>query len=121
MRNFPEKVEAEADADRLALVTPVVEHDAVGLGHDLLEAKGKRVRTIQPRPPVGIQFRSTAMNLHAVAVALEARVRGVEVEKRGQIARPARIQPIDHNGNSVKIFKQFGILIRARAWLPRQP
>ena len=49
-----------------------------------------------------------------------ARVCGVEVEKRFQIAGPARIQPVDHHGNPVKVFGQFGILCWRVGWLPRQ-
>ncbi len=92
------------DTGRLALVTQIVEHDAVGLGSDLFQTKGDRGLAIQPGSPIGIQLRAAAMNLPALAAALEARVRGVEVEKRVQIAGPARIQPVDHHGNSVKIF-----------------
>ena len=51
------------DADRLAFITAIVEHDAVGLGRDLFEAKGDRGLAVQPGPPVGIQFGPAAMNL----------------------------------------------------------
>lgn len=56
LHNFPELVETEVNADRLALITAIVEHDAVGLGRDLFEAEGDRGLSVQPGPPVGIQL-----------------------------------------------------------------
>ena len=98
------------DADRLAFKASVIKQDAISLGPDLFEAEGDRGLAVQPGPPVGIQLGPAAMNLHALAAAFEPRVLGVEVEKRIQIAGPACIQPVHHNGNAVKIFGQLGIL-----------
>ena len=117
---FPNVIEAETDADRLALIAAIVEHDAVFRGRNLFEAEGDRRLAVQPGPPVGIQFGAAAMNLQGVALAFEARVRGVEVEKRAEIGGPARIEPVHHDGNSVKVLGHFGVLSGAR-WLAPAP
>lgn len=115
MRNFPELVEAEMDTHRPALVAAVVEHDAVSHGGDRVEVEGDRRRAVQPRPPVGIEFSPAPKHFRAVALALEASFLCIEVEKRIEITRPARIQPVDHHGNPVKIFGHSASLAGKRA------
>jgi hypothetical protein len=50
------------------------------------------------------------MNRCAVAVTLHARVFAIKVEQRVQVAVPAGVEPVDDDGDPVKVVGQCGVL-----------
>jgi hypothetical protein len=50
-----------------------------------------------------MEFSPAPNNLRAVARALELGFLCIEVEKRVEITRPARIEPVDYHANPVKV------------------
>ena len=102
--------EGESDANGLALVTQIIEHDAVGGRRDFLQPERGRHDRIEPRPPVGFKFGAAFAESDLVATALKLRVISVEIEQRRKIALPARVQPIDHQSYLIEIVCQVGRL-----------
>src|SRR5207237_1496538 len=98
MQDFPVRCEGKDDADRLALVAQIIEHDAFAGRGDFLQAKGIRQESLEPRTPIGFQRRPALIDLHAIASAFQARVVRVQIHQRRKIALPARVQPVDDNG-----------------------
>ena len=96
----------ERDADRLAFVAQIIEHDALGGRRDFLQPEGGGCERIEARPPIGFEFGAAFADLDPAAPAFERRVVGIEVEQCRQVAIPARVQPVDHQGDLIEIIRQ---------------
>src|SRR6478735_1123485 len=96
----------EQDADRLAFVAQIIEHDALGGRRDFLQPEGVGYEAIEARSPIGFEFGAAFAHLDLAALAFKLRVVGIEVEQRRQVAIPARVQPVDHQRNLIEIIRQ---------------
>ena len=96
----------ERDADRFAFVAQIIEHDAIGGRRDFLQLEGGGGERTEARPPIGFEFGAAFADLAPAAAAFERRVIGIEVEQCRQVAIPARVQPVDHQGNLIEIIRR---------------
>ena len=106
MQDFPVRCEGKDDADRLALVAQIIEHDALGGRRDFLQSESGGGERIEARPPVGFEFGAAFAHLCFAASAFERRIIGIEVEQCREVALPARVQPVDYQGYLIEIISQ---------------
>ena len=100
------RAKGERDADRLAFVAQIIEHDALSGRRDFLQLEGGGGERTEARPPIGFEFGAAFADLAPAAAAFERRVIGIEVEQCRQVAIPARVQPVDHQGNLIEIIRR---------------
>ncbi len=105
-KDFSVGCKDEEDADRFAFIVQIVERDAFGRRRDLLQPERGRRERLKPRPPIGFERRSTRVLARAVASAFKAGALCVKLQKRFEIAAPARVEPVNDNGYLIEIFRQ---------------
>ena len=85
----------------------IIEHDALGGRRDFLQPECGGCARIEARPPIGFEFGAAFADLDPATAAFERRVVGIEVEQCRQVAIPARVQPVDDQGDLIEIIRQF--------------
>jgi hypothetical protein len=105
-KDFSVGCKDEEDADRFAVTIQIVERDAFGRRRDFLQPERGRRERLKPRPPIGFECRSARVLARAVASAFKARVLCVKLQKRFEIAAPARVEPVNDKGYLIEIFRQ---------------
>jgi len=98
--------EAEDDAHGLAFIAQIVEHDALGGRRDFLQPERGGRKRIEARLSVGFEFGAAFADLCFAAAAFERRIIRIEIEQRGEIVIPARVQPIHHQRYLIEIISQ---------------
>jgi hypothetical protein len=106
LQNFPGSIEGEVDSNRIALAVQVVERDTVGRRHYFLQPERLRRAGVEPGLPIGLQRNTAAMNRALIALAGEAGIQSVQIEQRVEIALAASIEPVDGDGDLIKVFRQ---------------
>jgi hypothetical protein len=109
-KDFSAGFEDEEDTDRLSFKIQIIERDAFGRRRDLLQPEGGRRERLKTRPPIGFQRSSARMVAHAIALAFKPRTRCIKIQKRFEIAAPARVEPVNDNGHLIEIFRQSATL-----------
>ena len=105
-QNFAVVGEAEHHACQQAFVAHIIKLNPVRRRFDFFQPERVWSETVEPRSPIGCQGRPTRVHRGAIASALQAGFRRVEIPQRVKIAPPACVQPIYNNGNLVKIVWQ---------------
>jgi len=98
--------EAKANANGLAVVTYVVEHNAwavIGVvGKQFDQTERVRDRLLQSWRPVASQIFVALIDVWTIACALKRCSRIVEVQQAVETARSTQIKPIHDNGNGIE-------------------